>query len=53
MPSPGQNETKDEFVKRCIPIVIHEGTAKDGSQANAICHSMWDQYVKKKKKRRK
>lgn len=48
MPVPGKNEKEEDFVKRCIPIVIKEGTAKDGSQANAICHSIWEESKKKK-----
>jgi len=48
MPSPKPNEKKEEYIKRCIPIVLHEGTAKDGSQASAICHSMWDKHSKSK-----
>lgn len=51
MPKPRAGESEEKFVKRCIPIVIEEGTAKDDSQANAICHSMWDQHVKRKKRR--
>lgn len=42
MPRPKDGESEDDFVKRCIPVVMNEGTAEDGSQAAAICHSMWD-----------
>lgn len=48
MPIPGKDETKGEFLERCIPIVIADGTAKDGAQANAICNSIWDENKKKK-----
>jgi len=48
MPTPEKDETKDEFIERCIPIVIEEGTAKDGSQANAICNSIWEESKKEK-----
>lgn len=41
MPTPKPNESKKEYIDRCIPIVINEGTAKDGQQAAAICNSMW------------
>ena len=41
MPTPRSGESESDFVSRCIPIVIEEGTAADGSQANAICHSMY------------
>jgi hypothetical protein len=43
MPTPNKGESEAAFVKRCIPIVIKDGTAEDGSQANAICHSMYEQ----------
>lgn len=42
MPEPRPDEEKDEFIERCVPIVIDEGTAKDGKQAYAICLSMWE-----------
>ena len=41
MPLPHKGETEDEFISRCIPIVIHEGTTKNPSQAAAICYSIW------------
>lgn len=44
MPTPRNGESKDEFINRCIPIVINEGTATDPSQAAAICYSKWDQF---------
>lgn len=43
MPTPNPGESRADFVDRCIPIVIDEGTAEDGAQAAAICHSMFDQ----------
>jgi len=39
MPKPRAKEKKDEFIKRCIPILIKEGRKKD--QAIAICHSLF------------
>lgn len=47
MPTPHDGESEKDFVERCIPIVLGEGTAKDGSQAAAICHSMYDEHKKK------
>ncbi len=47
MPTPGRNEKHDDFVRRCIPIVIRDGTAKDGKQARAICESIWEQSKRK------
>jgi len=46
MPTPHSGETQDEYISRCIPMVLNEGTAKDGSQAAAICHSMWREHAK-------
>ena len=48
MPTPNENETEDDYVSRCIPIVIHEGTTKKPDQAAAICHSMYDRHTKEK-----
>lgn len=41
MPAPGENESQEDFIGRCIPIVIADGTASNQDQAVAICHSMW------------
>jgi len=41
MPVPKKNETEKEFISRCIPYVIKEGTTDDAKQAAAICHSIW------------
>ena len=43
MPTPLENETEAEFVERCIPIVIEDGTAEDAEQAAAVCHTMFQQ----------
>ena len=37
--TPRAGETEDEFISRCIPVVIGEG--KDQDQAAAICYSYW------------
>src|SRR5574342_1078755 len=47
MPTPMTSESHADFVERCIPIVIDEGTAKDGAQGKAICESMWEQHQKR------
>jgi hypothetical protein len=41
MPTPGENETREDFISRCIPIVLEEGTAENQDQAVAVCNSMW------------
>lgn len=40
MPTPRDDETRVEWMARCIPVLIREG--KDRDQAVAICSSMWD-----------
>ena len=52
MPTPRAGESEDDFVSRCIPIVIDDGTTDDPIQAAAICHSMWREANKKKKKKK-
>jgi len=39
---PGNKETEDEFISRCISIEIKDGTAQDEKQGYAICKSKWD-----------
>ena len=34
-----KNESKNEYISRCIGMLINEG--KPESQAAAICNSMW------------
>lgn len=48
MPSPRKNESEKDFVSRCVPVVLEDGTTKDPKQAAAICHSMWRNRNKKK-----
>ena len=51
MPDPRPGESRSDFISRCIPIVIDDGTAQDGSQANAICISMFESYQEENKGR--
>ena len=37
---PNANESEDEFISRCVSVLINEG--KDNEQAVAICYSMWE-----------
>lgn len=43
MPTPKPGESRDDFVSRCIPIVIEDEAADDPDQAVAVCNSMWEQ----------
>jgi hypothetical protein len=45
MPTPQPEEKQNEFVSRCIPIVLEDGTAKDQKQAVAVCNSLWEKNV--------
>ena len=38
---PKSGESQSDFIARCIPIVIEDGTATDTDQAVAICTSIW------------
>jgi HK97 family phage major capsid protein len=40
MPNPGKKEDKNEFMKRCVSMVMDEGKEQD--QAVAICMSKWE-----------
>ena len=40
MPAPNAGEPRDEFISRCIPMLIEEGREQD--QAVAVCNSMYD-----------
>jgi len=42
VPEPKEGETQKEFVARCIPIVMEDGTADKPPQAVAVCNSMWE-----------
>jgi hypothetical protein len=37
---PNAGESENDFISRCIPVVIEEG--KDQDQAAAICYSYWE-----------
>src|SRR3990167_9563955 len=46
MPNPNEGESESDFVSRCVPIIMKEGTAKDNEQAAVICHSKFKQSKK-------
>lgn len=52
MPIPRpESETRSEWLNRCIPVVINEGTTDRQDQAAAICISMWDKAKKEGRQR--
>jgi len=34
-------ESEKDYISRCIPIVLKDGTANDNKQATAVCYAMW------------
>ena len=45
MPTPKPSEeSRDEWMDRCIPYLVDEGREQD--QAVAICSSMWEEATK-------
>jgi uncharacterized coiled-coil protein SlyX len=42
MPNPKKGEKQQDFISRCVPVVMDDGTAKDNKQAHAVCRAMWD-----------
>jgi len=39
MPKPTADESQEQFIDRCTPVLIEEGRERD--QSVAICHSLW------------
>ena len=50
MPNPKQGESKEDFLKRAIPVIMEEG--KDKDQAVAIANSMYKKKGNKEMKKR-
>jgi hypothetical protein len=46
MPKPKPGESEKDYVSRCIPVVLKDGTAKDNEQAAAVCYSMFKEGQK-------
>ena len=40
---PSAGESQDEFISRCIPVLINEGKPED--QAAAVCYSYWEEKM--------
>jgi len=49
MPTPNPKESKEEYMKRAIPIIMKEKSDMESEQAVAIASSMYDEYHKKSK----
>ena len=46
MPKPKRDETKNEYIARCVKEVRKEG--KNIDQALAQCYGMWKEFEKKR-----
>lgn len=54
MPNPRENETKDEFMKRCMEVVYDEWTNDpdktwDEERAYAYCNNVWEEEANSSK----
>lgn len=47
MPKPKDKENKNDFIERCVDILVSEEGRKP-DQAVAICHRIWDKHSEKK-----
>jgi hypothetical protein len=45
MPEPKGNESQNDFISRCVSIVMNEG--KDQDEALGKCYGIWRQHKKK------
>src|SRR5690606_5164131 len=43
IPTPEQNETKDEFIERCMGDETMKEEYPDGDQRLAVCMTQWDE----------
>ena len=46
MPKPLPGQSQDDFISKCVPEVLNDGTAETPEQAVAICYSMWEEAKK-------
>lgn len=53
MPTPTENETREEFMSRCVPMRHREHPNEDNKQSVAVCFSMWKQHKEKPKNKKK
>lgn len=48
LPTPNENESKNEFISRCISVLTNMNEFKSKSQRIAVCYSQWDKQEKEK-----
>lgn len=53
MPTPTANESKEEWISRCMASEESRKTFPDPKQRAAFCYSKWEQKNKKKAKNKK
>lgn len=42
LPTPKDNESKNEFISRCISELTHMDEFKSKAQRIAVCYTQWD-----------
>lgn len=47
---PKKNESKREFIGRCVSELSHKGEYNNTEQRVAVCYAYWKEYEKKKRK---
>ena len=53
MPTPKENESKNEFMGRCISMRHKENPSEDNKQSVAVCFSIWRKAHPKDKSAKK
>jgi len=48
---PHENESRSQFIGRCISYMATNHPNQDKDQAAAICHSYWENHIREKMKR--
>jgi hypothetical protein len=47
MPKPRKNETRKQFISRCIPYVHKERPSWENDHIIAYCFGVWKEHLKK------
>lgn len=50
MPAVKEGESREEYMKRCVPVVRAEGASEEAAVGK--CEGMYDEHQKKRKKQK-
>ncbi|MFA5377534.1 MAG: hypothetical protein WC455_17415 [Dehalococcoidia bacterium] len=50
MPTPNKNESRQDFVSRCVSVLKHEDPERPTNECLGQCYGMYDSWKKKQKK---